>query len=373
MVLNEFLFDLDVANDFLEESTFIDLIAQTANIAQNAVSGAIPDWRSELDAQLTRLDEYVYGFETERPTLLIENTYLKMTDEGSVLYNYRSILEEIFQNILTAVTRINELSENLRTFATHTKQVLSGLGVVGIEAPEEEEHDGQLVRFEFKDGSDFNTLRELGTVGRNLNVHIRSLVKIDPEATMPDIEFHTISKSSPFNLSAWLTKNVANAINTIIGGGLDNFKKVQEIQVLREDVKRAKIGTRSDEVDLILKEAKAGLELRVIEKITDQLMVNYPDEGPNGTKAEVGEGVKKAVEYLVAKTSQGMEVKVIPAQAEMKSSDHGREIIEQYSQQKTINEEIMKQIPQSVNDTEEEVQEHDSTQDEPDEDGLDIG
>jgi len=199
MVLNEFLFDLDVANDFLEESTFIDLIAQTANIAQNAVSGAIPDWRSELDAQLTRLDEYVYGFETERPTLLIENTYLKMTDEGSVLYNYRSILEEIFQNILTAVTRINELSENLRTFATHTKQVLSGLGVVGIEAPEEEEHDGQLVRFEFKDGSDFNTLRELGTVGRNLNVHIRCLTlnSIPSRSHRHSIFLHGSRKTSP--------------------------------------------------------------------------------------------------------------------------------------------------------------------------------
>ncbi|MDB5165536.1 MAG: hypothetical protein JWM00_426 [Candidatus Saccharibacteria bacterium] len=360
MVLKEFLQDLDITTEFFNFTGFIDNFAVTANIAQNAKNGTSSDWRTELDAQITIIDEAVLSFEVSQSTLLIENSYIEASDSAYTILNYRSTLINIFDDILTADVEINRHSEELRTFRANTVQIKDSLEEVGINIPKQEEHDGYLVKFEFKQLSDFDSMGKLGATGHALNRHIRSLMKLDPDAPLKDIEISTVSKSSPFMISVWLTKKAADAINAIIGGGLENYKKMQEIQVLNEDVKKAKLGTRSAQIGVILDEARADLELSVINELKNDLMVGYPPEGPNGTKSEVEEGVAKAIQYLVSQTGKGLEVKVLPPTTDINSDATGRDIIKEYAQKRIRAEQIMKQLPNSIesDDSADEVEVH---------------
>jgi hypothetical protein len=202
--------------------------------------------------------------------------------------------------------------------------------VVGIETPEVEERDSSVASFEFTNLTNISNLKELNVTSRLLNTHLRSLSKLDLSTTPSDIEIHTVSKSSPLVVTAWVSKKVAEALNKIISGAIDNFKKIQELRQMEENIRGQKLDNRSKKIEIALQERRAELEVQVIGSLSAELMRRFPEESPNGTKEEVRSGVESAVEYLITQTSKGLEIRVLPTKEDVQNETHGRDVIQKY-------------------------------------------
>jgi hypothetical protein len=353
MVLKEFLTDLKVATDFFSETNFDDLINECVAIAEQAKAGSLENWRESLEKQIEQIDEVTLNFEVNNAVVLIENTYLNESANGFITYSYRSVLNGIFSDIINADTELRALVEDIRSLKTHSSQIRSALDAVGIVPPEPEENDANLAAFEFKQTSNIGNLKELYGTARHLHMHLRSIAKLDLDTPVGDIEIAVLSKSSPFSLKAYISKKMADALNKILGGILDNLKKMQELRSMEESIRQQKLDTRSKKLELALKTRRAEMEIEVIGHITKQLMRRFPDESRNGTRSEVQTGVEKAVEYFITQTNNGLEIRVIPSKSEIQSDTSGESAVRHYQEKLIEADKIIKQIPDTVINEEE--------------------
>ncbi len=358
MILKEFLSDIKIVSDFLNSTDLVGQIRTCATIAEGAKSGTETDWRTVLSNKFDEINDIVLGFESKNATLLIENTYLKASNDGGLITNYREAISRIFEDIITADAQTTALAEQLQTFKTHTEQILGGFQTVGVELPQLEASDLNLAMFEFKYSTDISNLKELSGTSRLLNMHLRSICKLDLTIPTTDIEISVVSKSSPLAIKAWLSKKTADVLNKIISDGLENFKKIQELRSMSESIRQQKLDTRGKKLELALQQRRAELEIQVIDNITNQLMRRFPDDSQNGTKNEVEVGVKKAVDYFITQTSKGLEIRVLPTASDITSDEQGKTVIQKYQHKLEEAEEILKQLPERIEaDTETEPEE----------------
>lgn len=363
VLLKEFLQDLNTADEFLSQTSFINVIAETANIASNAKNGISSNWQEILAEQINKVSELISEFETKTSTILIENTYLSNTDEGKEILTISLVLNSFFEDIITADTKVMTFVDQLNVFKSHTNQIRMSLNQVGVELPPLEQREMNLARFEFKFKTDVKNLNELSLATKKLNMHLLALAKLDPELITGDIDIALMSKSSPLAVAAWISSKVANALNKIVGGALDNIKKGQEIAIMSEHLKQAKLDTSDRAIESSLKQRRAQFETELLDQLTIDLIEGYPDSGVNGTRSEVESGVKEAAKYFITQTNRGMEVKVLPSNVEMKSESSSRRVIQNYTVQQLEAEKIFRQLPGHIEkDSDEENNSSNSTE-----------
>jgi ActR/RegA family two-component response regulator len=343
MVLNEFLRATNVANKFFSETQFIELLSECSAIAQNAKAGTVENWHNLVYEQLAKIDQAIVNFQTTESTILIENEYLQLVNSGLIIFDFQNIIRNAFEDILTADTSINVLVGQVQSLKANTEKIVASLEGVGIDAVSPEERDENIVRFDFTHLSEITNLKELYTTSRQLNIHLRSLAKLDPDTTINDIEIAVLSKSSPLEISAWITKKVAEIINVVVGSILDNYQKIQELQLMSEHIKQAKLDTNDKAIESVLKERRAKFEVDIIDDLTKKLIKDCPSESCNGNKNEIETGVRKAVEYFIDQTSKGLEVRVFPTAAEIQADS--KDIIQSYEGQRLQAQEVLGKLP----------------------------